>query len=60
MYSKEIDEVLRRNNYTIDVDTYFKICNSPQVDHIKYEYDQFHAYTNDGYNWIFHVSKTFH
>ncbi len=42
MYSHEIDQTLRSNNYNIDSDTYLHICNSsPQITHVKYDpYDE--------------------
>lgn len=60
MYSCEIGNVLKLNNYNIDSDTYINICStSPQITHVKYNlYDQyFEMWTNDGYYWKFNVYR---
>lgn len=59
MYSWEIDNAIKSENYNISVNTYKEICKSPQVDHIKYEPfgNCFHVWTNDGYYWSFCIRK---
>lgn len=54
MYSHEIDQTLKSQNYNIDTDTYLHICNSsPQVTHVKYDpySDSFELWTKDDYYW---------
>lgn len=54
MYSHEIDQTLKSQNYNVDADTYLHICNSsPQVTHVKYNpySDSFELWTKDGYYW---------
>lgn len=36
MYSYEINELLTKNNFRIQLDVYLKICESPQVCRVKY------------------------
>ena len=58
MYSHEITQTMESNNYNIDSEIYFQICNSsPQIDHIKYDpCERCHEmWSNDGYNWKFKV-----
>ena len=60
MYSFEIDELLKNENYNIDSQTYLHIINSsPQINHIIYK--PFGGYyemqSNDGYEWEFKVYK---
>lgn len=58
MYSYEIDQILKTNNYDIDSKIYLHICqSSPQITHVKYEpFDNdFNIWTNDNYYWTFRV-----
>ena len=58
MYSYEIDQILKSQNYSIDSKTYLNICNtSPQIIRVKYESfgDYFDMYTNDNCYWNFKV-----
>lgn len=58
MYSHEIDQTLKAENYDIDSRTYIHICqSSPQITHVKYEpFDNdFNIWTNDNYHWTFRV-----
>lgn len=60
MYSREIDSILKLNNYNIASDTYINICStSPQITHVKYDpYSQyFEIWTNDDYYWKFNVYR---
>ena len=60
MYSWEIDEILKNNNFNIDSGTYINICNtSPQINYIKYEpYGQyFEMWDCNGKYWKFKVYK---
>lgn len=64
MYSHEIDDVMRNNNYKIPSSLYMNICkNSPQINGIERKNDsQYCIYTNDNYNWLFELyndSETF-
>lgn len=56
MYSYEINQILKSQNYNIDSITYLNICNtSPQIIRVKYEpyEDNFNIWTNDNYHWNF-------
>lgn len=60
MYSREIDNILKLNNYNIASDTYINISStSPQITHVKYDpYSQyFEIWTNDDYYWKFNVYR---
>lgn len=60
MYSTEINETLRRNNYTIDSETYSNICQtSPQINHAKYNAHEqcYEIWTDDGNYWKFTVHR---
>lgn len=56
MYSTEIQQVLESNRYIVDYNTYQKICNSPQVKHVKYNSyeNNYELWALDGY-WKFKV-----
>lgn len=58
MYSSEIEQTLKSQDYNIDSKTYLHICqSSPQIIHIKYEpFDEnFNIWTRDNYYWTFKV-----
>lgn len=58
MYSYEIDNKLKSENYNLNTDTYIQICKtSPQIIRIKYEQfeNNFDIWTNDNYHWTFKV-----
>lgn len=60
MYSWEIYEVIKNNNYNISVEDYIKILStSPQIREVKYNVfeDNFNIYTEDNYNINFKVKK---
>lgn len=60
MYSREIDNILKSNNYNIDSNSYLNICStSPQIVHVKYNpYGQyFEMWTNDDYYWKFNIYR---
>ena len=57
MYSYEIEELLKRRNNLVSIKEYIKICNSPQIDHIKYENDTFFLWSNDGYSFKLKIKK---
>lgn len=59
MYSYQIDELLRNKNYSIYIDDYKEIINSPQICHIKYDPwdDSFVINTDDRYSWRFKVNN---
>lgn len=57
MYSHEIDQTLKSQNYNVDADTYLHICNSsPQVTHDPYS-DSFELWTKDGYYWKIKICR---
>ena len=57
MYSYEIDNILKKNNYIVTIDLYKEISSSSQICFIKYDTysNKFCLSTEDGYNWIFEV-----
>ena len=58
MYSSEIDNIMKQNNYNIDSETYIDICmNSPQINHVLYDSfsDYFNIWTSDNYYFKFRV-----
>ena len=60
MYSWEIDNLFRKNNYIISVNSYINICStSPQIVRTHYEPygDYFEIYTEDMYYWKFRIYK---
>ena len=60
MYSWEIYEVIKNNNYNISVEDYIKILNtSPQIREVKYNpyENNFKIYTEDNLNIKFNVKK---
>ena len=60
MYSYEIDEKLRNNNYVLNADDYINICmNSPQISKVTYMSfgNTYEIQTYDGWNWIFTLKE---
>lgn len=59
MYSWQVDELLKNNNYVINKNDYNSIVYSSQIRHIKYDpfSDDFIINTDDGYSWRFTVDK---
>ena len=62
MYSCEIDQLLKKNNFNISNEEYKDILNpldSPQIINIAYDTssDSFRVATNDGYLWNFEVYR---
>lgn len=57
MYSYEINNVLKQNNYIVTVDLYKEISSSTQICFVKYDpySNRFSLSSEDGYNWIFEV-----
>ena len=58
MYDFEIDAIIRRYNYNIPKDEYFKICDtSSQINVVKYDpwSDSIEINTKDGGYWKFKV-----
>ena len=58
MYSYEIDQVIKSQNYNMYSKTYLHICkSSSQIVHVKYEpfENNFNIWTNDNYHWTFKV-----
>ena len=60
MYSYEIDQTIKSQNYNIDSETYMDICNtSQQISRVKYDpYDnKYEIWTNDNYYWKINVYR---
>lgn len=57
MYSYEIQELLKTRNNLVTIKEYIGICNSSQIDHIKYENGLFYLWTNDNYKFKLNIKK---
>ena len=60
MYSYEISDILKNNNYIIDSETYINIIQtSPQINHIKYLpcSGSFEMWSDVGEYWNYKVFK---
>ncbi len=60
MYSYEIDQIIKSQNYNIDSELYIDICNtSPQISRVKYDqYDnKYEIWTSDNYSWKIDVYR---
>ena len=57
MYSYEIEELLKLRNYLVSIQEYKEICDSTQVDHIKYENGIFKIWTNDNYKFVLRIKE---
>lgn len=55
MYSYEIKELLKFKNNLITIKDYIKISESPQVNHIKFENEEFTCWTSDNYIFKFKI-----
>lgn len=58
MYSHEIEEKLKSENYYIDSDTYLNICyTSPQISRVKYDTfsNDYNIWTKDNWHWTFKI-----
>lgn len=51
MYSYEIENLLKLKNNLVSIKEYIRICNSSQIDHIKYEDGLFILWTKDNYKF---------
>ena len=49
MYSEEIANLLKMRYNLVSIKEYLQIAESPQVDHIKYENEEFTIWTTDKY-----------
>lgn len=59
MYSYEIDQTIKSQNYHISPEIYLHICNtSPQIVRVKYDpyNENFNIWTDDNCNWIFKIN----
>lgn len=57
MYSHEIKELLKLKKNLITVQDYIKISESPQVNHIKFENEEFTCWTSDNYVFKFRLQS---
>lgn len=60
MYSHEIEQTLKSQNYNIDAETYSNICTtSEQISNIKYNpyENKFEMWTKDNYYWKFDIYR---
>lgn len=60
MYSHEIEQILKNQNYNIDSETYVNICDtSAQISKAKYNSynDKYELWTSDNYYWKFSVYR---
>ena len=52
-----LEELIKLRNYLISVKEYLKIVESPQVNHVKYENDEFTCWTSDNYVFKFRLQS---
>lgn len=57
MYSEEIKELLKLKKNLITVQDYIKISESSQVNHIKFENEEFTCWTSDNYVFKFRLQS---
>jgi hypothetical protein len=57
MYSEEIANLLKMRYNLVSIKEYLQIAESPQVDHIKYENEEFKIYTTDGYAFTLRIRR---
>ena len=57
MYSYEIAKLLELRYNLISIREYIQIVSSPQVDHVKYENNEFRIWTNDGYTFTLKIRR---
>jgi hypothetical protein len=57
MYSYEIEKLLKLRQNLLSIQEYLEITKSPQIDHIKYEDNEFKIWTNDGYTFKLKINK---
>lgn len=57
MYSHEIEQLLKLRNNLVTIKEYLKIVESPQVNHVKYENDEFTCWTTDNYKFKLKIEK---
>lgn len=58
MYSHEIQQLLELKNYVLELKEYIEVIRtSPQIDHIKYENDQFIFDTTDNFHLKFKIKE---
>ena len=57
MYSWEIAKLLKIRYNLVSIKEYIQIVSSPQVDHVKYENDDFKIWTNDGYTFTLKIRR---
>ena len=57
MYSDEIARLLKMRYNLVSIREYIQIIESPQVDHVKYENDEFKIWTNDGYAFTLKIRR---
>ena len=57
MYSEEIANLLKMRYNLVSIKEYLQIAESPQVDHIKYENEEFKIYTTDGYAFTLKIRR---
>lgn len=56
MYSKEIEEYLKVRNHLLTIKEYCDIVKfSPQIDHVKYDGNNFHVWTTDNYEFVLKI-----
>ena len=57
MYSHEIEQLLKLKNNLVTIQEYLKITDSSQVNHVKYENNEFICWTTDNYYFKFKVKR---
>ena len=58
MYSYEIEQLLKLKNNLVTIKEYLKIVESSQVNHVKYENDEFTCWTTDNYKFVLKIERS--
>lgn len=57
MYSEEIKKLLEIKKNLLTLNEYNEVIKSIQVDHVKYENEEFKVWTKDNYNFSFKLKR---
>lgn len=49
------EKLLKLKNNLVSINEYIEICNSSQVDHIKYDNGLFYLWTKDNYKFVLKI-----
>lgn len=57
MHNHEIIELLKRKKNIVNYMEYVQIISSPQVDHVKFEDEQFYIWTKEGLKFELKIQR---